>query len=569
MNNSIQEGPIIEVDDKNAVYSFESSFAQQRLWLIDQMLEERSVYNLSAALRIREPIRLDALEYALCRIIERHDSLRTTFTESGGAICQLVRSSYSWKLLEEDWSGIAEEEERWLQAVKLADEEARAPFDLEAGPLYRFRLLRLGTGDSLLLITLHHIVSDGWSTGIIIRELSHLYASFVAGRAAELPELSVQYADFAHYQRDLLEGGHLAAQLEYWEKKLGGELPVLQLAGQFHRPKRSGDGGRTVEFTIRAEESEAIGQLSQTEGVTSFMTLLAAYCVWLYRYSNQTDLLVGTPVAGRDSEELEGIVGFFVNSVVLRMQLDPAMTFRQVLQRVKATVLEAFANREVPFDKVVEAIQPERHIGLTPIFQTMFTVHQRYISPSAAGLRMEPLPIERGSAKFDLSLDIEESPDGLFGVLEYRADLFEHEAVRRMAAHFVQLLGGLAADPDAVVSGLPMLTAEELEQQLLHWNASPRNDRNEDVVSRIEEMAERHANKTAIVYGEQSLTYGELNGLANRLAYRLKAMGVGPEIRVGVGLERSPELVVGLLAVLKAGGAYVPLDPSQIGRAHV
>ncbi|WP_270171059.1 non-ribosomal peptide synthetase [Paenibacillus sp. SYP-B4298] len=567
MNNLTQDQPLIdmEADDASAVYCFAASYAQQRLWVIDQLLEDRAAYNLSAALRIREPLRLDALDYALRSIIERHDSLRTTFSETDGIVSQIIRPSHGWTLVEEEVEG-SNADERQAHAAQLALAEARTPFDLEAGPLFRFRLLRLEATDYLLLVTMHHIISDGWSTGIIIRELSELYPSFLSGRAAGLPELPIQYADFAHYQRDRMSSEDAAPLLDYWRHKLGGELPVLQLAGQSPYTGQVSDRGHTLAFQIPCEMSEPLRRLGQAEGATFFMTLLAAYYVWLYRYSNQTDLLVGTPVAGREAEELEGIVGFFVNSVAIRIQIRPEHTFRQLLEDVKTTVVEAFAHQEVPFDKVVEMVQPDRQLGRTPIFQTMFTVHQRHISSDAAGLAIELWPVERDSAKFDLSLDLEESQDGLSGLLEYRADAFEREAAQRMVRHFTELLASIAVNPDAAISRLAMLTEAETAQQLQEWNFSPEGGsalaEEPSFLSRIEAMAARHGQRTAIRCEEQRLSYSELNRRANKLAHRLQAIGIGPDARVGICLERSVELVVALLGVAKAGGAYVPLAPS-------
>ncbi|WP_274495377.1 non-ribosomal peptide synthetase [Paenibacillus mucilaginosus] len=546
---------------EGAVYAFGASFAQQRLWLIDQLLQDPSVYHIPAALRLRGEMKQEALERAFRRIIDRHETMRTTFREKDGTIEQVIREKLIWSLPVEDLTGIPGEI-RWNRALRLAQEEAQAAFDLSSGPLFRIRLLRLDEEDHLLLVTLHHIISDGWSTGVLIRELSELYGAFVRGEPDELPELPVQYADYAHYQKDWLQGGTLEEQLAYWKEKLAGELPLLQLYTAAPRLSKPGNGGAAFSFTVSEEVGRKLKELGRKEGATGFMTLLAAYKAWLYRYSGQEDLLVGTPAAGRDSEEIEGLIGFFVNNLVIRSQVDGKVSFRSLLRQVKAAAVEAYSHGDVPFDKVVEVVQPGRDLGVTPVFQTMFVLQPQPASVELEGMQTELVPLERTTAKFDLLLELTETEQGFDGLFEYSTDLFTEEAVGRMAAHFLQLLEGAAATPDERIGRLPMLTEPEIRQQAEEWNRTEAELAELGVHEQFEAWAARSPERTALVYNGQTVSYGELNRMANRLAHRLQALGVGPDTLVGVCLDRSPELAAGLLAVLKAGGAYVPLDPA-------
>ncbi|MBJ6362364.1 condensation domain-containing protein, partial [Paenibacillus sp. GCM10012307] len=552
---------VTETEYSSAKYVFEASFAQKRLWLVDQLLSDKSVYNIPAAIRLKGSIQYEALEQTFRAIIHRHDTLRTTFKENDGDIVQIVEESILWRLSIEDLASLPEDV-RWERAVGLAELEATAPFDLETGPLFRIRLIRIGESDHLLLVNLHHIISDGWSTGILMQELSLLYKAFSNGKKIELPELPVQYADFAYFQKEWMQGEAFEANLSFWKEKLSGELPVLELYTAYPRSAKSGDGGRTFKFTVNSAVSRAIKELSRREGATSFMTLLALYKVWLYRYSNQTDLLVGTPVAGRDSEEVEGLIGFLVNNLVIRSHLSAADSFRNLLRQVKSTVVEAYRYQEVPFEKVVEVVQPVRDAGATPIFQTMFVFQQQDISFELEGLQSERVELERGTSKFDLLLELTESEEGFSGVLEYSTDLFIPGTVEQMAAHFTRLLESAAANPEERVGRLAMLNEAEVHQQTVEWNRTEQRLPNWSLQERFEEQAARTPERTALVWGTAELTYGELNRQANRLAHRLQSLGVGPDKLVGVCLERSPELVIGMLAVIKAGGAYVPVDPA-------
>ncbi|MGF7034181.1 hypothetical protein J2T17_005131, partial [Paenibacillus mucilaginosus] len=517
---------------EGAVYAFGASFAQQRLWLIDQLLQDPSVYHIPAALRLRGEMKQEALERAFRKIIDRHETMRTTFREKDGIIEQVIREKLIWSLPVEDLTGVPGEI-RWNRALRLAQEEAQAAFDLSSGPLFRIRLLRLDEEEHLLLVTLHHIISDGWSTGVLIRELSELYGAFVRGEPDELPELPVQYADYAHYQKDWLQGGTLEEQLAYWKEKLAGELPVLQLYTAAPRPSKPGNGGAAFSFTVSEEVGRKLKELGRQEGATGFMTLLAVYKAWLYRYSGQEDLLVGTPAAGRDSEEIEGLIGFFVNNLVIRSQVDGKVSFRRLLRQVKAAAVEAYSHGDVPFDKVVEVVQPGRDLGVTPVFQTMFVLQPQPASVDLEGMQTELVPLERTTAKFDLLLELTETEQGFDGLFEYSTDLFTEEAVGRMAAHFLQLLEGAAANPDERIGRLPMLTEPEIRQQAEEWNRTEAELAELGVHEQFEAWAARSPERTALVYNRQTVSYGELNRMANRLAHRLQALGVGPDTLVG------------------------------------
>src|SRR6185436_5316960 len=464
--------------------------------------------------------------------------------------------------------------EREPEAQRRAFIEANAPFDLEHGPLFRAQVLRLGTTEHVLLLTLHHIVADGWALGVALRELAAVYAAHVdAGQPARLPDLPLQYADYAAWQQAWLPGETFEAQLNYWRTQLAG-VSVLELPTDHPRPAVQTFRGATYPWTLSPELTTHLKALSRCEGVTLFMLLLAAFQTLLSRYTGQKDIAVGTPIANRNRTELEGLIGYFANTLVLRSDLREAgaPTFREFLARVRATCLAAYAHQAVPFEKIVEVLQPARDLSHNPLFQTLFALHNL---PQVPALKLSDvvlslIPTPRTTARFDLSLDLQEDGDHLSGFWEYNTDLFAAETIARLAGHFEMLLTGLAADPTQRLSELPLLTPAERHQALYAWNSTAVDYETDICLHQlIERQADQSPNAIAVVCpAEQSesrmerLTYGELNTRANQLAHYLQTLGVKPGDRVGLCLERSVALVVGLLGILKAGAAYVPLDPS-------
>jgi amino acid adenylation domain-containing protein len=568
MKEVSQQSTELIKEQADEIYSFDASFAQKRLWLIDQLLDDKSVYNIPLSIRLQGIIELEALERAFYHIINRHDTLCTTFREIDGEIVQIVRKRLQWDLKIEDLTSYAESK-RWEHAIDLAEKEAGTPFDLQEGPLFRIRLIRLSQKEHLLLVTLHHIISDGWSIDVLMRELSQLYKGYVNQEKVELLELPIQYVDFAHFQKESLQGEAYELQLKYWKEKLSGELPVLQMSTAASLSQKRGNRGKTYSFKVSPTVSRAIKQFSVKEKTTNFMTLLAVYNVWLYRYANQTDIIVGVPVAGREWEEVEGLIGFFINNLVIRSHLDEKASFLDFLQSVKQNVVEAYSNQDVPFEKVVEVVQPDRDIHISSIFQNMFSLRVQDASFTLEGLQTEVIQVERHSAKFDLLMEITESKEGFTGTLEYSTDLFDEETIKKMVKHFLNLLEGITKNADESVARLPMLTEEELQQQVQQWNETDVAYPTISVHEGFEAWASRYPNKIALVYDRDTVSYGELNRQANQLAHRLQSLGVSEDTLVGICLDSSPEMVVSMLAVLKAGGAYVPIDPSlPLNRRH-
>jgi amino acid adenylation domain-containing protein len=542
------------------------SFSQARLWFIDQLEPGNAAYNLPYALRLRGPVDADALERGLTEIVRRHESLRTRFMAVDGRAAQVIDPAGPVRLARVELSD-RPEDEREAALLRLAEEEALRPFDLAAGPLLRSTLVRLGEEDHGLLFTLHHIVSDGWSAAILVREVAELYGAFTEGRAPSLPPLPVQYADYAAWQRARLRGEVLEAQVAYWRERLAGAPPVLDLPTDRPRPAAAGAAGARLRFRLRAETSDALRALARGEGATMFMTLLAGWQALLSRYAGQAEVVVGTPIAGRGRLETEGLIGFFVNTLVLRGDVGAAAGFRGLVRQVREHTLGAYAHQDVPFERLVEALAPERRLGHAPLYQVMFDLvaEEPGGSPTSLGrARVEELEIVATVVKDDLMLVMRDDGRGgaLDGVLLYRTELFGHATAERMAAHLAALLDAVAADPDAPLARVPLLTAAERES-LEAWNAT---DRGYPADLRVHELFAAQAARTpdapALVFRGELVTYAELDRRANRLANHLRGVGAGVETRVGVCLERTPELIVSLLAVLKAGGAYVPLDPA-------
>jgi len=538
------------------------SFAQQRLWFFDQLEPGSSAYNISTGFRLTGPLDVAALERSLNEIVRRHEALRTSFAVVDGQPVQVIAPAERFKLALVDLQKLPEAE-RETEARRLASEEAQGPFDLARGPLVRAGLLRLGEREHVLLLTMHHILSDGWSMGVLFRELSVLYEAFSNGDPSPLPELPVQYADFAVWQRQWLQGEVLEEQLSYWRERLGGAPPVLHLPTDRPRPAVQTYRGARKTLRLPNKLTDALKVLSRREEVTLFMTLLSAFKTLLCRYTGQEDIVVGSPIAGRTRPETEGLIGFFVNTLVLRSDLSGNPTFRQLLGRVREVALGAYTHQDLPFEKLVEELQPERNLSHTPLFQVMFALQNVPRKPlELPGLTLSPMQLGIDTAKFDLTLAMVEQDRELSCLFEYNTDLFDAATITRMGGHFKTLLEGIVANPGRRLSELPILTDAERRQLLVEWNDTKRDyPKDQRIHELFEAQVERSPEAVAVVFEDKQLTYRELNCRANQLARYLKRLGVGPEVLVGICVERSLEMVVGLLGILKAGGAYLPLDP--------
>ena len=543
--------------------TFPASFAQQRLWFLDQLQgESTTAYTLIHTVRIGVPVNEEALGRSLNALVGRHEVLRTTFVVRDEQPLQVVAPALTLTLPVVDLCALPPQE-REAEALRLANVQAQRPFDLARGPLLRATLFRLGESDSLLLLLFHHIIFDGWSKGVFFRELLTCYQAFSSGLEPTLAPLPIQYADFAAWQREqLLAGERLAEQLAYWQQHLAGAPAVLELPTDHPRPAIPSSRGASRLFSLPSRLGQALKALSLQEGVSLYMTLVAAFGALLSRYSSQEDLLLGTLTADRSQPGTEQLLGVCVNTLVLRADLSGDPTFRQLLGRAREEVLSAQAHQDVPFEYLVRELHPDRGQGQNPFFQVMLSLEP----PSPALLPAWSVTAEdlkTGAARFDLSLELEDRPGGLLARCEYSSDLFEEATIARMAGHWQTLLEAVVADPGLRLSELPLLSASERHQLLVEWNATSTPYPADRCVHQLfEEQAARTPEAVALVYEEQELTYRQLNERANQLAHHLQRLGVGPEVLVGLCMDRSIEMVVGLLGILKAGGAYVPLDPA-------
>jgi amino acid adenylation domain-containing protein len=533
------------------------SFAQERLWFLDRLEPGTALYNVPATVRLRGALNAAALERALGEVVRRHAALRTTFAQRDGVPVQVIAPFAGFVLPVEEWSGRTEAE-----VMARVAEHAAAPFDLAAGPLFRAALLRLGADEHLLVACMHHVCSDGWSLGVLFGELSALYTAFVEGRDAALPELPVQYADYAAWQREQLRDEALAGPLAWWKARLADVPALLELPADHPRPAVRTHGGAAVDIHLSPEMLERLRALGRAEGATLFMVLLTAFQSLLARYAGTADVVVGTPIAGRTRHETEGMIGFFVNTLVLRAELAGDPPFREAVRRARAATLGAFEHQEVPFERLVAELRPERSLAHAPLFQVMFSVDDAAERvPALAGIRAEPVEVAHGITKFDLGLAAAPGPDGLRCRLSYATDLFERATIERMAGHLARLLEQVAADGAVPLSRIELMDPAE-RRALDAWSGTdapyPAARGIHDLFA---EQAARTPDAVALVCGGETLSYAELNARANRLAHHLSRMGVHRESRVGICLERGPALVAAILAVLKAGGAYVPLDP--------
>ncbi|MBS0264114.1 MAG: amino acid adenylation domain-containing protein, partial [Planctomycetes bacterium] len=538
------------------------SFAQERLWFFDQFEPQNAVYNICSTFRLRGALNTAALNQSLRDLLSRHSVLRTSFQSVNGEPELQVHDSTAFRMTVTDLRSLPPDT-RDSTALRLAQTEATRPFDLAQDLMLRAQLWRLDEAEQLLSLTVHHIATDGWSLGIILRELAALYQAHATGQPVDLPELPVQYVDFAVQQRNWLQGEVLEQQLAYWKKQLAGAPALLELPTDFPRPANQTYRGSSLPVVISQELSEALLALSRREGATLFMTLLAAFQVLLARYTAQNDISVGAPIAGRNRSELEGLIGFFVNSVVLRSDLSGQPSFTELLRQVRQTTLAAYAHQDLPFEKLVAELHPQRNLSHSPLFQVMFALQNTPSAPFALpGLQIAAVPLEATCAKFDLTLSLTEQDNTCRGTLNYNADLFAPTRMARLIGHYLVLLEGIVADPTRAISQLPLLTAAESQQLLIDGNQTTVDDcRDTCVHDLFAAQAQRTPDAIAIVCQKQTLTYGDLERQANQLAQYLVSRGVGPQVLVGVCVERSPQMVVTLLAILKAGAAYVPLDP--------
>ncbi|HEJ4088702.1 TPA: pyoverdine non-ribosomal peptide synthetase PvdD, partial [Pseudomonas aeruginosa] len=535
------------------------SFAQERQWFLWQLEPESAAYHIPSALRLRGRLDVDALQRSFDSLVARHETLRTRFRLEGGRSYQQVQPAVSVSIEREQFGeeGLIER----IQAIVVQ------PFDLERGPLLRVNLLQLAEDDHVLVLVQHHIVSDGWSMQVMVEELVQLYAGYSQGLDVVLPALPIQYADYALWQRSWMEAGEKERQLAYWTGLLGGEQPVLELPFDRPRPARQSHRGAQLGFELSRELVEAVRALAQREGASSFMLLLASFQALLYRYSGQADIRIGVPIANRNRVETERLIGFFVNTQVLKADLDGRMGFDELLAQARQRALEAQAHQDLPFEQLVEALQPERNASHNPLFQVLFN-HQseiRSVTPEVQleDLRLEGLAWDGQTAQFDLTLDIQEDENGIWASFDYATDLFDASTVERLAGHWRNLLRGIVANPRQRLGELPLLDAPERRQTLSEWNPAQRECAVQGTLQqRFEEQARQRPQAVALILDEQRLSYGELNARANRLAHCLIARGVGADVPVGLALERSLDMLVGLLAILKAGGAYLPLDPA-------
>jgi myxalamid-type nonribosomal peptide synthetase MxaA len=536
---------------------------QERLWFLHQLDPSSPAYNMFRAVRISGPLDGALLERSVGEVIHRHQVLRTTFATRDGRPTPVVASEAVLDMRRIDLGSLPQED-REARAREHATEEVSRPFELGTPPLLRVLLLRLGETEHVLLVTMHHIVSDEWSLDLFWRELASIYRGLCSGERIVLPELPIQYSDYAKWQRGRLRGTELQRHLGYWREKLKGAPPSPRLPTDSPQPGPQSFRGGLESVTLSSLSLGRLQTLRARQGVTSFVLLLAAFKTLLYRYSGDSDIVVGAPVTTRSRPELEPLIGFFINTLCLRSDLSGHPSFLEVISRVRATVLDAFAHQEVPFETVVDELKPDRRVSRNPLFQTMFVLQAEPVTAAfPAELRVRPFAVEAAAAKFDLTLFAEELSDGLKLTFEYRTDLFSRDTVCRMLEHLRVLLDAVVEDPVRPISDLPLLPRSEQQRLLFEWNpASPRDSADLCMHEWLQEQAERTPEAVAVWSEGGDLTYGELNARADAIADHLRGLGVRPGTCVGLCLERSPEMLVGIVGVLKAGGAYVPLDPA-------
>jgi amino acid adenylation domain-containing protein len=539
------------------------SYAQEALWFLHRLEPGTAIYNRPSALRLTGRLDVMAMEQSINEMLRRHEALRTTFPLIDGEPAQVIMPAQPFRLSTLDLTSIPATE-RDVRARELAAQEAQRPFDLVEGPLLRATLLILDEQDQVLLVTLHHIISDGWSGEVFFHDLAKVYTAIATGQPISLPPLPVQYADFSLWQRDWLQGKRLDDLLAYWKQQLAGDLPVLELPkDQSRKTGETNHPGAHHKINLSGETGKALRTLSQKENVTLFMTLLAAFNTLLHRYTGQEDLLVGSPIAGRNREETEGVVGNFINMLVLRTDLSGNPSFRELLRRVLKVTLQAYAHQDLPLVKLTEELHFDRRANVPAPFRVIFELRNLpRRSMEFACLRVAPFAFDDGLAQFDFSLEVSDTLEGLSCTFEYDTSLFDLASIARMANQFQVLLEGIVANPDQNISDLPILTEAERHQLLVQWNDTAIDyPQNKCINELFEAQVEKSPEAVAVVFEDKQLTYEKLNQRANQVAHYLRKLGVGPETLVSLCVERSLEMIVGLLGILKAGGAYVPLDP--------
>jgi amino acid adenylation domain-containing protein/FkbH-like protein/non-ribosomal peptide synthase protein (TIGR01720 family) len=563
--------PQVSRENPTEPQTFPVSFAQQRLWILAQLEPDSPFYNMFKAVHLQGGINIEILERSLNEIIDRHEILRTNFKEVEATPVQIIAPRANLKISVIDLQGLSEQEQS-EQLQLLATEDQLQPFDLTTGILLRVTLVQLKSESSALLLTMHHIISDGWSMGVLIKELSSLYQGFLFGHGSVLPKLPIQYADFTIWQRQWLQGENqgfitIQNQINYWKQQLAAAPPLLELPTDRPRPSVQTFRGGCLSFQIDERLTASLKELSQKSATTLFMTLMAAYVTLLFRHSGQNDILVGTPIASRNYQELEGLIGFFVNTLVMRTRLEGNPSFEELLKQVRSVCTNAYGNQDVPFEQIIETLQIERSLSHSPLFQVMFVLQNVAMEElETPGLKISPLSLDNVNAKFDLTLQMweinTEEGNSLQGFWQYNIDLFDQDKIARMSGHFQTLLEAIVANPQEPIGTLSLLTERERHQLLVEWNKTDTAYSDKKCIHQLfEEQVERTPNNLAVVFENESLTYRELNNRANQLAHYLQQLGVKSDTLVGICVERSLEMIVGLLGILKAGGAYLPLDP--------
>ncbi|MHC4617196.1 MAG: non-ribosomal peptide synthetase [Planctomycetota bacterium] len=554
--------PSLEIPRRAEKGQAELSFAQQRLWFLDQLVPGNPFYNIPLAIRYEIWLNIEAFERAIHELIQRHESLRTTFIANDGNPLQVIASRLTIPLPVYDLRGMPEHA-REAEALRLASDEASKPFDLADGPLIRTSLIQMGSADFIFLLTLHHIIADGWSLDVFARELSSSYRALASGQPSPLEELPIQYADYAVWQRALMQGEMLEKQLAYWKEQLA-DLPLFELPADHPRPPIPSFRGDQHEVELPLPLVDRLKDLSVQSGTTLFMTLMAAFTAVLYRYTDQEDVVLGAPIAGRNRTELENLIGFFVNTLVLRIDHSGNPTFRQLLKRVREVTLGAIAHQELPFEKVVEELRPSHDLSRNPLCQVAFQLFNTPVANQGREAnRTNTLLVKRGTSVFDLLLSLWEDGDGLAGRCEYSTDLFDAATIGRLLNHYKLVLEEVASNPDRRISELSLLTTAERRKLLIAWNDTERYfPQDTFIFSYVEQHAKRRPEALAVLFEGEQLTYEEVNRRANQLAHFLRQLDIGPESLVGLYFHRSPQMVVGILGVLKAGGAFLPLDPT-------
>ena len=553
------QAPAIELADRQQALPL--SFAQQRMWFLDQFESGSTFYNIPAAVRLVGQLSVSALQATLNEIVRRHEALRTSFTTLNGIPVQVVAAQLKLDLPLTELAELPTAE-RQAKAQWLTQVEAHTPFELATGPLIRARLIRLSQTEHIALLTMHHIVSDGWSMGVLINEVAALYSAYVQDKPSPLPELGIQYPDYAQWQRRWLSGAELQRQSAYWRTQLANGPTLLNLPTDRPRPMVQSYRGASLNFEIEAATTAGLKTLARQSQCTLFMTLLSGFNVLLSRYSVQNDICVGSPIANRNRAELEPLIGFFVNTLVLRSQIDHDSGFDELLAQVRATTLDAYTHQDLPFEQLVEALNPERHTSHAPLFQVMLVLQNMAISDlKLPGLTLESVASDNMTAQFDLTLSFTEVGEHLDATLEYNIDLFDAATIQGMAGHLTTLFAAIVENPASRIQDLQMLSESERQQLLCEWNDTAAYPQERCFHELFEAQAARTPENMALVFEDKQLDYAALNARANQLAHYLRSQGVGPDVLVGICVERSMEMVVGLLAILKAGGAYVPLDP--------